>query len=209
SNVYQRSQAEEPGSYGLFITQEGFTGGNNLFPASIESAPYFKSNYSALSVKGTYNTMGQHVLDSNEIDCYGVGDCLAGSQLVNASGGFRDEADEGAHLMDRQIEEDTNVFQGICSSGCASGSTLVTVAVTSAKGTQGEGRYLIDKNPANVISTGLLTGGTNTTAGTPGATANFSGTNFPVSVFLATAQTIPSQANNIAPGTVTIAVATS
>ena len=199
----------DPSSFGLFINHQGLTGGSNLFPATIENVPYFKTNYSALSITGTYNTMGQHVLNSQVINCYGVGDCLMGSQFINSSGGFRDEADEGAHPMDLQIREDSAVFQGVCSLGCTQGSTVVTVAVSSAGGTQGEGRYLIDKNPAKVIATGVLTGGSGQVGGGPGPSANFSGTNFPVSVFLATAQTIPSQANNIAPGTVTVAIATS
>src|SRR5258707_13412579 len=111
--------------------------------------------------------------------------------------------------MDLQIREDSAVFQGACSAGCTPGSTVVTVAASSAGGTQGEGRYLIDKNPAKVIATGVLTGGSGQVGSGPGPIANFSGTNFAVSVFLATAQTIPSQANNIAPGTVTVAIATS
>jgi lysophospholipase L1-like esterase len=198
-----------PGSFGLSIKHEGFTGGSNLFPATIENVPYFKTNYSALAIAGTYNTMGQHVLNSQSINCYGVGDCLMGSQFMISSGGFRDEADEGAHPMDLQIREDSAVFQGVCNLGCTPGSTVVTVAVSSAAGTQGEGRYLIDKNPAKVITTGVLTGGTGQVGGGPGPIASFSGTNFPVSVFLATAQTISSQANNIAPGSVTVAIATS
>ena len=100
--------------------------------------PYFKTNYNAVSVNGTYNTMGQHVLDSKAINCYGVGDCLIGSQFITSSGGFRDEADEGAHPFDLQVQEDSAVFQGTCSAGCTTGSTVVTVAATSAPGTQGE-----------------------------------------------------------------------
>ncbi len=200
--------AEEPSSVGLQIKHEGLTGGSNLFPATIENVPYFKTNYNALSVLGTYNTMGQHALDTQVINCYGVGDCLIGSQFINASGGFRDEADEGAHPFDLQIREDTAVFQGTCSAGCTTGSTVVTVATTSAPGTQGEGRYLIDKNPAKTITGGSLTGGSGEAFGVPGPNATFSGTNFPVSVFLTTAQVIPSQANNVAPGTVTVQIAT-
>jgi trimeric autotransporter adhesin len=199
----------EPSSFGLVIKHEGLTGGSNLFPQSIENVPYFKTNYNAVNETGTYNTMGQHVLNSGVINCYGVGDCLIGSQFINASGGFRDEADEGAHPMDLQIREDSAVFQGVCSQGCTTGSTVVTVAASSAAGTQGEGRYLIDKNPAKIITAGVLTGGSGQVGGGPGPTASFSGTNFPVSVFLATAQTITSQANNVAPGTVTVAIATS
>ncbi len=196
-----------PNSFGLLIKQEGVTGGSNLFPQSLGNVPYFKTNYDAMSVEGTYNTMGQHALDTQTINCYGVGDCLIGSQFINASGGFRDEADEGAHPYDLQIREDSAVFQGTCSAGCTTGSTTVTIAVSSGGGTQGEGRYLIDKNPAKTIATGVLTGGTGLQGGA-GAGATFSGTNFPVSVFLATAQVIPPQSNNVAPGTVTVPIAT-
>ncbi|GGG65968.1 hypothetical protein [Edaphobacter dinghuensis] len=208
ASVFQRSGAEEPNFMGMSIIHKGLAGGSNLYPATIESTPYFKSNYNAFSIQGTYNTMGQHVLAPKQINCFGVGDCLMGSQYMFSSGGFRDEADEGAHPMDLQIQEDTRVFQGTCSSGCTTGSTAVMVAATSAPGTQGEGRYLIDKSPADIITTGSLTGGTGTVAGTPGAAASFSGTNFPISVFFETAQVITSQANNVAPGTVSVALAT-
>jgi lysophospholipase L1-like esterase len=201
--------SQEPTSGALFITHEGLTGGNNLFPQSIETVPYFKSNYLAMSVVGTYNTMGQHILSGHGINCYGVGDCLIGAQIITASGGQRDEADEGAHPYDLQIQEDTAVFQGTCSLGCTAGSTVVKVATTSAPATQGEGRYLIDKNPARLITTGSLIAGTRQSGSQPGQGANFSGTNFAVSVFLATAQLVPSQANNVAPGTVTVAIETS
>ena len=200
--------SSEPSSFGLLIRHQGLTGGSNLFPASIESVPYFKTNYDAVNITGTYNTMGQHAVTAQAINCYGVGDCLIGSQYINSSGGMRDEADEGAHPYDIQLQEDRQVFEGTCSVGCTPGSTVVKVAVTAGAGTEGEGRYLIDKNPAKVISAGALTGGTGQTGG-PGPGASFSGTSFPVSVFLATAATIPSQAKNMAPGAVTVAIATS
>ncbi len=198
--------SSEPSSFGVLIKHQGLTGGSNLFPASIESVPYFKTNYQALGVVGTYNTMGQHSLTGQSIHCYGVGDCLIGSQFITSSGGVRDEADEGAHPYDLQIQEDSAVFQGTCSAGCTAGSTAVTVAVSAGVGTEGEGRYLINKNPAKTMTTGVLTGGG---AAAPGPTASFSGTSFPVSVFLTTAATIPSQAKNVAPGAVTVAIATS
>ena len=203
---YAAGGSGDPSSYGLIVKHQGLTGGSNLFPATIENVPYFKTNYQAMSVTGTYNTPGQHSLDAQTINCYGVGDCLIGSQFINSSGGVRDEADEGAHPFDLQIQEDFTVFQGTCSVGCAAGSTMVMVATTSGGGTQGEGRYLIDKNPTKVMTTGVVTGGGRAA---PGAAANFSGTNFPVSVFLTTAQTIPSQAKNVAPGMVTVPIATS
>lgn len=210
ASVFQRTNAQEPSSEAVLINHRGLTGGSNLFPSSIgASFPYFKSSYSALSVNGTYNTMGQHVLQPNTINCYGVGDCLIGSQFLTVSGGFRDEADEGAHPFDIQVREDTQVFQGTCSAGCSAGSHVVTVATTSGAGTQGEGRFLIDKAPGKVLTGGVLTGGGIGAIGAPGAKATFSGTTFPASVFLATTQVIPAQANNMAPGTVTVAIASS
>jgi trimeric autotransporter adhesin len=201
--------SQEPSAFGLVIQHQALTGGSNLFPQTIENVPYFKTNYGAMAINGSYNTMGQHSLNSQSIHCYGVGDCLIGAQFITASGGFRDEADEGAHPFDLSVGEDAIVFQGTCAVGCTTGSTVVTVGATSGPGTQGEGRYLIDKNPAKVITTGVLTSGSGQVFSGPGPTATFSGSNFPVSVFLATAQTIPSQANNIAPGMVTVAIATS
>jgi len=208
NTLHARTNAEQLNYYGMVIQHNGLTGGSNLYPASIESVPYFKSNYSALRLQGTYNTMGQHVLTSRDLRCYGVGDCLMGSQFLYASGGFRDEADEGAHPLDIQIQEDPLVFAGTCASGCTAGSTTVMVAATSAPGTQGEGRYLIDTNPAKIFSTGQLIGGSGFVNNTPGPTASFSGTAFPVSVLFSTASAILSQTNNMAPGTVTVAIAT-
>ncbi len=210
ASVYQQTNSQEPSSEALLINHRGLTGGSNLFPASIGGTfPYFKSSYSALSVNGSYNTMGQHILQPNTINCYGVGDCLMGSQILTASGGFRDEADEGAHPFDLQIREDAQVFQGTCSSGCSTGSTVVTVAPTSGAGTQGEGRFLIDKAPTKVLTAGVLTGGGAGSIGSPGATAMFSGTTFPVSVFLQTTGVIPAQSNNMAPGSVAVTIANS
>ena len=208
--VLQQTHSGLPYSMGLEINHRGLTGGSNLYPAHIESpVPYFKSTYNALSVNGTYNTFGQHVLASNVINCYAVGDCLIGSQFVTSAGGFRDEADEGTHPFDIQIREDSAVFQGTCLSGCTPGSTVVSVGVTSGAGTQGEGRYLIDKDPAKVISSGYLVGGGIATAGAPGPTATFSGTSFPVSTFLSTSDTVRSEPGDVAPGTVIVPIATS
>lgn len=208
AEVSQRTHAGGIASQGLELNHKGLTGGSNLYPATIENpVPYFKTAYSALLVNGIYNSAGQHVLTPQTLDCFGVGDCLMGSQFLRASGGFRDEADEGAHPFDLQIQEDARVFRGTCAGGCTSGSTTVQVAVTSAPGTQGEGRYLIDTNPGKDISTGVLTG-TDFRADTPGPGASFSGTSFPVSVFLQTAQVIRSQATNVAPGNVTVTIAT-
>ncbi len=195
---------------GLAITQEGLAGGSNLFPEGIDNpVPYFKMGYSALSVNGTYNTQGQHVLVPEESDCFGVGDCLLGSRFIYASGGFHDSADEGAHLFDLQAREDPRVFVGTCTTGCTTGSTSVMIAQDSGGGTQGDGRFLIDTNPSKTITStstgGVIVSGTN--AG-PHAAANFGGTNFPLSVFLSTGQVTPSQANNMAPGVVTVAIAT-
>jgi hypothetical protein len=210
-SIVQQTGNSIPGAISLMITQEGLAGGSNLFPEQIESpGPYFKMGYSALMVTGTYNTQGQHNLVPEGINCFGVGDCLIGSHFINASGGIRDSADEGAHPFDLQTHEDSRVFVGTCTSGCTTGSMTVMIAQNSGGGTQGDGRFLIDTNPTKTITSastgGAIVGGT---GGGPHATAQFSGTNFPVSVFLSTGQVIPSQASNMAPGSVTFSIATS
>ena len=204
--IHAEAGAQQIFSTGLVITSEGLTGGSNEYPRALQgTVPYFKTTYTALNMKGTYNTPGQHVLYGGGQNCYGVGDCLMGGMFMVASGGFRDDADEGAHPFDLNFSEDDRVFQGSCAGGCTAGSRTVQVAVTANGGTQGEGRYVIDTNPAKVISTGTLVGGV-TTGALP--TAMFAGTNFPVSTQLQTAQTIPTQASEIAPGTVTVAIVT-
>ncbi len=212
SSVHQQTGSRTPSSIGLSVTQTVPTGGSNQFPATIagNNGPFFKTNYNAFVVGGSYNSPGQHVLTSDSINCYGVGDCLIGSQFITASGGFRDEADEGAHPMDIQIHEDSVVFRGSCTTGCTTGSTTVGIAASAGGGTQGEGRFLIDTNPAKTISTGVLTGGAQATAGSTsiGPTANFTGVTFPVSVFLATAQVAPASANSMSPGTITLPITT-
>ena len=210
SSVFEATHSRQPTSVGLQVTHQGLTGGQNQLPATIpgNNGTYFKSNYNAVSVDGVYNTMGQHVLGSNTIQCYGVGDCLIGSQFVTASGGFRDEADEGAHPMDLQFHEDTKVFVGSCKTGCTNGSTTVGISVTAAPGTQGEGRYLLNTTPAKTISGGTLIGGARTANNLIGPTASFSGTSFPTSVFLMTTQVAPASATAMAPGTVTLPIAT-
>ncbi|HEY4381210.1 MAG TPA: hypothetical protein VGN01_12745 [Acidobacteriaceae bacterium] len=211
ASLFQQTGNEDPGSMGLIINHRGLAGGSNLFPEQIDHpVPYFKMGFSALTVNGTYNTQGQHVLVPQGINCYGVGDCLMGSRFLVAAGGFRDSADEGAHPFDLQSHEDWRVFAGICASGCSTGSTDVTISPTAGPGTQGDGRFLIDSNPAKTITSagtgGALIGGSNTG---PHASAQFSGTGFPVSILLSAAQAIPSRADDLAPGTVTFAIATS
>ena len=194
------------GSVGLEVNANALTGGSNTYPVQVQgTTPYFKSTYTALSLTGTNNTSGQHVLSSSSQNCYAVGDCLLGGQFLISSGGFRDDADEGTHPFDIDVLEDSNVFTGNCTTGCTTGATTLQIAASGGQGTQGEGRYLIDRNPAKMITTGLLTGGTD--AGRQ-PSATFTGTNFPVSTFLELGQTITSQANNVQPGTVTVPIVT-
>ncbi len=204
--VHQLTGTQNPASVGLQINHFGLGGGSNQFPQNVESPPpYFKTGYSALMVNGTYNTQGQHVLAPMGTSCYGVGDCLIGAQSIVSSGGFRDNADEGAHPFDLQVREDSRVFEGSCTAGCSTGSTSITVTPSANQGTQGDGRFLIDTNPAKVLTAGMLVG---RGAGGPNASAAFSGSGFPVSTFFTIAQAIPSQANDVAPGAVTVAIAT-
>jgi lysophospholipase L1-like esterase len=190
---------------GLEVQHAALAGGSNLFSQELGTVPYFKTNYVGEQVTGTYNTSGQHVLGVMQTNCYAVGDCLIGAQFMYSMGGYRDNSDEGTHPFDIGVVEDSRVFQGLCSTGCTTGSQTLTTASPTAGGTQGDGRYLIDKNPSGVISTGSLTGGSN---GTIHPTATFTGTSFPVSTFFQTASLIPSQAHNTAPGTVTVAIVT-
>jgi hypothetical protein len=210
ASLFQQTGNADPAAVGLAITQKALAGGSNQFPQDIESSPYFKMGYSALAVNATYNTQGQHGLVPEEVDCFGVGDCLLGSQVILASGGFRDGSDEGAHPYDIQVHEDSRVFDGTCLTGCTTGSTSVMLTPIAGGGTQGDGRFLIDTNPAKTISSastgGQIIGGS---LGVQQVTAQFSGTSFPLSVFLTNTAVIPSQANDIAPGTVTFAIATS
>jgi len=189
----------------MSVSNTAMAGGVNQLPGDIENPPYGKSNYGVTLQTGTYYTEGQHVQDEHVTNCYAVGDCLEGSWVLTSSGGYRDIADEGAHPFDLQVNEDWRVFQGTCSSGCTTGSTSLFVDATQNPGTQGEGRFLIDKNPARTISAGQIV--------SPGSglliSANFTGTSFPLSVFLQTAAAATSQPKVLAPGTVTLPIVTS
>jgi hypothetical protein len=189
----------------LRVSTAALAGGSNLFPEHIESPPYFKNTYGVMYLQGQYYTQGQHVQATNEVDCYGVGDCLAGGQFIYSSGGYRDNADEGAHPFDLQVAEDFRVFAGTCASGCTTGATSLTLTPTRDGGTQGDGRFLIDLNPAKTISSGSIVSGSTALFGT----VTFTGTSFTPSVFLQTAQAATSQPTNMAPGTVTLPLATS
>ena len=192
-------------SYSLQMSDSALGGGSNQYPYQLESVPYFKNTYGVLTMTGNYNTQGQHIQATNAVYCYSVGDCLAGSQYILSAGGYRDPADEGTHPFDLQVAEDSRVFTGTCTSGCTTGSTSVTITATAAAGTEGDGRFLINKNPTKVITAGTLTGGGYSVY----ATATFSGTSFAASTFLQTAALASSQPANVAPGTVTLPIATS
>ena len=189
------------------ISNQALAGGANTYPKSIQSSvPYFKTTFSALALTGNNYTVGQHVLTGMTQNCFGVGDCLMGGNFMVSSGGFRDDADEGAHPFDQQYAEDARVFDGACGTGCTAGATVLQIVPTQNAGTQGEGRYLLNTNPAKTITAGQLIGGS-FTARLP--MALFQGTNFALSVFVETAQTIPTQSNNLEPGTVTVPIMTS
>ncbi|MGI4854493.1 MAG: hypothetical protein ACRYF4_10675 [Janthinobacterium lividum] len=190
----------------LQLRENALTGGNNVFPQNLTSnIPYFKSTYGATNTIGYNTTQGQHVLDSHQQDCYGVGDCLLGSHFLYSSSGNRDNSDEGTHPFDIQIAEHTSVYRGNCASGCTTGSTQLQITATGDNGTQGDGRFLIDKAAGKVISSGTLIGGT---SDGPLATAQFSGTAFPVSTFYSLASAALPQNTTMAPGTINAAIQT-
>ena len=204
--AHARTGSQQIYSTGLQIFTNGLTGGSNEFPRNVQgSIPYFKTTYSAEHMTSNYNTPGQHVQNAQEQYCYGVGDCLSGTQLLVASGGLRDDADEGSHPFDIAIREDTSVFQGTCATGCNAGATTLAVNISQGPGTQGEGRFLLNTTAAKDITAGSLVGGLRT-GRQPQAT--FAGTTFPVSIFLETLQAIPSQVGSVSPGTVTVPIVT-
>jgi hypothetical protein len=192
-------------SYALSLSNTAFTGGTNLYPGNIEaSIPYNKSTYGVSTSTGNYYTQGQHVQTTNNVNCYSVGDCLAGSQYITTSGGYRDPADEGTHPFDLQVNEDSGTFVGTCTTGCAAGSTALFVNATAGGGHQGDGRFLIDKNPSKVVTTGSVVSSGRDLFGI----AYLSGTSLPLGVLLTTTSAATSQPANIAPGTVTLPIAT-
>ena len=204
-----RPGISSPTSHTLQLSMQALTGGSNQFPQNVETVPYFKSTYSTLTMTGNYYTQGQHDQSGNFVNCYAVGDCIGQGQYIMTMGGYRDEGDEGTHPADLFVQESPNVFEGSCTTGCSTGATSLMVTPTANGGTQGDGRFLIDTTPAKVLTTGNIIGGGKSSNATEYGTATFSGTSFPVSVFLQTAQAATSQAANIAPGTVTLAIATS
>ena len=192
----------------LRLQQTGLRGGNNLFPETVTSnLPYFKTTYGTLIEQADNYAAGQHVMDTRVTNCYGVGDCLVHGDFLTSSGGFRDSADEGAHPADLQYTEDTRVPKGTCAGGCTAGSQSVQVSFTSGGGTQGDGRFLVNLEPSKSFSGNTLTGGDQSAS--PAATAVFTGTSFPVSTFFSTGAAALPQSNNMAPGTVTLPIATS
>ncbi len=192
------------------IMQSALAGGNTQETQNGQSAPYGKTTYTALNETGLYATEGQHVMNSSLMTCVGVGDCLISGYTMLNSGGWRDGSDEGAHPGGMKIMEDWNVPTGVCASGCSAGSTQVSIGSLSY--TPGEGRYLIDKNAAGVVSSS--TTGCGISSGLqqnyPFSVTNFSGSNcFPVSTILLASAPVAPQANTMSPGTVTVAIATS
>ncbi len=192
------------------IMQSALAGGNTQETQNGQTAPYGKTTYTALNETGLYATEGQHVMNSSLMTCVGVGDCLIAGYTMLNSGGWRDGSDEGAHPGGMKIMEDWNVPTGVCASGCSAGSTQVSIGSLSY--TPGEGRYLIDKNAAGVVSSS--TTGCGISSGLqqnyPFSVTNFSGSNcFPVSTILLASAPVAPQANTMSPGTVTVAIATS
>lgn len=192
--------------FALSLQLNALAGGNNTFLQSSPGIPYFKTTYGALNLVSNNNTQGQHILEGRAQNCYAVGDCLMGGQFLVNSGGIRDDGDEGSHPYDIQILEDTNVFEGTCATGCTTGSTQLTTSILASGGTQGDGRYLIDKATAKTISSGQIVG-----AGShpQHASALFSGTAFATSTFYTLTAAANSRVGNMAPGTVTLPIATS
>lgn len=92
---------------------------------------------------------GQHLNQNNNVLCTGVGDCIDFTEYVTVDGGQSTYNDEGAHLGDRAVVEDNNVFAGTITNV---GTGTLQVSPSQGAGTQGDGRYLIDTAASKVIS---------------------------------------------------------
>jgi trimeric autotransporter adhesin len=112
ANILATTGIDNMASVGLSITGDALAGGSNVNPTHIQGTiPYFKTTYSAMGATGTNNTIGQHILIAESQDCYGVGDCLMGGLFMRASGGARDETDEGSHPFDLNFVEDPGLHE--------------------------------------------------------------------------------------------------
>lgn len=206
--AFAASTANTPiGSATLLLTENALAGGSNQQALDVEAPPFFKSTYIALSMASNSYTPGQHITSANITHCYSVGDCLDNSNILWTSGDFHDDSDEGTHPGDQFISEDTDVFRGSCQTGCTSGSTHVALLASTGSRTAGEGRYLLNMNSAkDVLGATIVSADTNTY---PFNEVTLSGTSFATSTFLQTASAATSQPHDLAPGTVTLPIATS
>ncbi|MHB1023178.1 MAG: hypothetical protein ACYC46_07840 [Acidobacteriaceae bacterium] len=211
---YAQYKDSMPQALAQMIQMNALAGGNNLLPQAMSVFPYGKSTYMALRLDGNNNTAGQHVLENNTENCAGIGDCLLNSLFLTTSGGNRDSSDEGAKTADLILTESSSVPTGVCSSGCTTGSTQISLGSSSDVAELGEGRFLIDTNPAKVMSStstgGYISGGTSNQS-YPFNSVNFTGTNFPLSTFFLIPQQIgyTASSTSMAPGTMTVPIASS
>jgi hypothetical protein len=133
--------------------QHQFAGGHN----GNYGSGWGKTNVELGQDKAVDFSQGQHQIRPQVEYCLGLGDCLGSPIDIFFSSGLSAPSDEGIHGGDKTISEDTRVFQGTCTSGCGSGSTLLTTTPTSGQGNQGEGRMAIDINQASGGNLGSVT----------------------------------------------------
>jgi hypothetical protein len=130
-----------------------FAGGHN----GNYGSGFNKTNVYVGEDKAVDFSQGQHQIRPQVEFCLGLGDCLGSPLHMFFASGLSAPSDEGIHRGDNWINEDTRVYQGTCSSGCSSGSTLVTTTPTSGEGDQGEGRMAIDITQASGGNLGQVT----------------------------------------------------
>jgi hypothetical protein len=124
--------------------QHQFAGGHN----ANYGAGWGKTNTELGQWKTVNFSLGQHSLVPQLNFCLGLGDCMGSPLTLIYATGMNSPSDEGIHRGDAAIEEDANVFQGSCKTGCtaySSGSsqTIVTTP-TQGLGDIGEGRMALD-----------------------------------------------------------------
>lgn len=193
--------------------QHQFAGGHN----GNYGSGWAKTNVELGQDKAVDFSQGQHQIHPQVEYCLGLGDCLGSPVEISFAVGLSAPSDEGIHGGDKWINEDSHVFQGSCTSGCAGGSTLLTTKPTSGQGDQGEGRMAIDITQASAgnlgsiilgAGTGQITGQIYSSGNTPTQFVAPAGTFNPSTGIATITAAIVAPAGQGTPGVQTVSITT-
>lgn len=176
-----------------YLQTTDYAGGYNFYNYFGYGQPvyFFKTYYDDLALATTNYTSGQQEAINNVVNCHGVGDCLAMTNLLTCDGGVNTSDDEGCHGGDFIVTEDPVVYRGVVNGASPVGSTVVATNSTAGGGTQGQDRLLVDTNPSVVITGSSFTGTSAPVATGPSGNSAIapdlvsdSNANFPVSTMV-------------------------